>query len=164
MKAYLISLIATALAVAMVSILTPEGEKGGIAKHVRLLTSLLLITALISPVVGLIDGMRALAEGNLELPWEENAPQEDYSEQLQGALDTASTTYFTDRLTQTVEEQFEISAGEVRCAVQWEAVDGKLAPARVTVILSGSAIWKDPAEIEAFVSTLLGCECVSAIE
>ena len=50
------------------------------------------------------------------------------------------------------------------CAVLWEEEDGIAAPARVTVILSGGSIWKDPNAIEATVSALLGCECVTAIE
>ncbi len=67
-------------------------------------------------------------------------------------------------LTVTIEKQFGIEAGEVRCLVAWEQEGETLTPTRVTVVLSGKAIWKDPHAIEAFVTELLGCDCTTAIE
>lgn len=164
MTAYLLSLIATALVVVLCRILSPDGERDGIAKHLRLLTALLLVVALLSPILTLIDGAQKLVSGEITFPWEDAPSTEDYSDELQSVLDSASTSYFSDMLTQTIEEHFEIDRGEVRCAIQWERDGERLAPTRVTVILSGSAIWKDPARIEQFVTALLGCACVSAIE
>ena len=43
MKTYLLSLLTASLIAAMVGILAPEGERGGLAKHLRLLTSLFLV-------------------------------------------------------------------------------------------------------------------------
>lgn len=164
MKPYLISLIGAAIAVALIRMLSPEGEGSSIAKHVKLLTALLLISVLISPVVDLIGGVRAWASGEHSFPWEDRDHSQSNTENLQNALDSASTTYFSDMLTQTVANRFGISPGEVRCAVQWTEAGDALVPERVTVILSGQAIWLDPAQIETFVRELLGCDCVSAIE
>lgn len=164
MTTYLLSFIATALVIVLCKMLSPDGERDGLAKHLRLLTALLLVVSLLSPIWALIDGAQKLVSGEIELPWENTTSSEDYSEELQSVLDSASAAYFSDMLTQTIEKNFDISRGEIRCAIQWERQGESLSPGRVTVILSGSAIWKDPAEIEQFVTALLGCTCVSAIE
>lgn len=164
MKAYLVTLIAASLIAALVGILSPSGEKDGISKHMKLLTSLFLVCVLISPLQGMIEGLGSLLDGSTELPGLD-APEEDsYTQQMNEALNNASTVYFTQMLTQMLETQFSISTGDVRCAVQWEKKNETLSPTRVSVILSGKAIWKDPQAIEDFVSDLLGCECISAIE
>ena len=164
MNTYLFAFVATALVVALCRILAPDSGGEGLSKHLRLLTALLLVVALLSPIRSLIDGAQRLINGELELPWIERPTEEDYTEDLQGALDAASASYVADMLTQTVEEHFAISRGDVRCTIEWERHGEQLSPKQVTVILSGSAIWKDPEEIEQFVTALLGCACVSAIE
>ena len=164
MKAYFLSLIAAAMIAALVGILTPGGEKGGIAKHVKLLTSLFLVCVLISPLKETLVGLRAWLDGGLELPNLENPEEDSYKQQMDEALQGASTAYFTQMLTQMLEQRFSIATGEVRCGVQWQSENGSLSPVRVTVILSGKAIWRDPEAIERFVEELLGCKCVSAIE
>ena len=164
MKAYFLSLIAASMIAALVGILSPNGEKGGIAKHMKLLTSLFLVCVLISPLKETLTGLRAWLDGDFGLPGVEIPEEDSYKQQMDEALQGASTTYFTQMLTQMLEQQFSIATGEVRCNVQWQIESGTLTPVRVTVILSGKAIWRDPEKIETFVQELLGCECVSAIE
>lgn len=160
MMNYLYALLLVSLAAAIAGILSPEGEKGGILKHVRLLSSLLLIVVTILPLKTGISYLASLGEGEVPLPeWVEVPGAEDPSE-LQEQLDLLSQEYFGQMLTERLEERFSIASGEVRCIVKW---DGDT-PTLVTVVLSGKAIWKDPDAIEAFVSGLVGCECQTAIE
>ena len=152
------------MATVLIGILTPEGTRGGLGKHVKLLTSLFLVCVLIAPLADLIRGLRSLTDG-VDPP---SAPplqgEDDYRQEMESALQDASASYFTQMLTQMLESEFGIRTGEVRCNVTWKREEDSLSPTRVCVILSGSAIWKDPSAIENFVSELLGCECVSAIE
>ncbi len=164
MKDYLLTLIAAALVAALVGILSPDGERGGIAKHLKLLTSLFLICVLISPLHSVLTGLKDLANGNLSLPNFDVGTEDDYRQQMDAALDGATESYVSDMLTQTLESQFSITTGDVSCRVEWAREGETLKPTRVTVILSGKAIWKDPKPIEDFVSELLGCECRTAIE
>ena len=164
MNNYLFSFVATALVVVLCRLLSPDGENSGLQKHLRLLTALLLVVALLSPIRALIDSTQRLLNGEITFPWDDTKVEGEYREDLVEVLDAASASYFSDLLTQRIEEQFTIPRGEVRCAVQWERSGEQLSPSRVTVILSGSAIWKDPEKIENFVTALLGCPCVSAIE
>ncbi len=164
MKTYLITLILAALIGTLIGILSPQGERGGIEKHMKLLISLFLICVLITPVHGMIDGLRSLSDGEIELPFGGEIGKDDYQDQFNSALDSASTVYFAEMLSQALQKEFTIPANEIQCNVTWENKDGELKPIRVTAILSGSSIWKDPQPIEDFVSALLGCPCETAIE
>ena len=164
MGTYLITLITASLVAAVVGILTPDGERGGIAKHMQLLISLALLCMMIAPVKDAIAALTELAGGEWVAPELGATQEEDYREKMEEAMQNASGSYLAELLTDALEREFSIASGEVRCAIRWQATDGAVQPSRVTVILSGRAIWVDPAPIERYVSDLLGCECVSAIE
>ncbi|MBQ9131775.1 MAG: hypothetical protein IJX62_04820 [Clostridia bacterium] len=165
MTSYLFSLLAASLAAALIGILSPGGEGSGIGRHLKLLTALFLVAVLISPLQTAVEQIIAFANGDLTLPGLEQTDTPDYREEMDQALTGASKTYITQLLTQTLEQEFSILPGEVRCHILWnDGGQDTLTPNRVTVLLSGKAIWKDPAPIRQFVSDLLGCECRVAIE
>ena len=160
-KTYMLSIFATALFITAVDILTPAG--GGLSKHLKLITALIFVCILISPTVSLVERIREFANGNWELNFEGDI-EDHYSSQLQDALDNASRDYFEGMLKQTLCDQFEINEDDVRIRVDWSGEGENLRPQKVTVILSGKAIWKNSAKMEEYVSSLLNCDCVSAIE
>ena len=86
-----------------------------------------------------------------------------YENAANEALENASKAYLAQALTRLLEERFSIPSGEVRCVILW-ASEEEAKPQKVTVILSGSAICKNPNQIEEEVTNLLGCPCVTAIE
>ena len=165
MTNYLIALITGTFAAAVIGILTPNGEGDGIAKHVRLITSLFLICLLVMPIKEWIQTIDGIINGRVDdlFPYETSA-ELDYKEQMEEALGKSSKQYFTQMLSETLQSQFSIHEKELRCNIQWKESHEEFAPIRVTVILSGSAIWKNPKQIAAFVQELLGCECITAIE
>ena len=158
MKEYLLSLLAASLCAALVGILAPSNFQ----KYVRFISSLFLICVLVAPLPRVLSSINA-PDGLPDLIGSSSASS-DYKDRMEEALEQASGTYFAEMLTQLIEERFSISEGTVRCSVKWRDGGDRLTPERVTVILSGSAIWKNPSEIESFVGSLLGCECVIAIE
>lgn len=160
MKTYFLSLIGASLCVALISILAPNGTLG---KYVRLLTSLFLICVIISPLDGAIDGMRELINGTLTFPDSNQQIEEEAREEWQSMLDSSSKTYFLQSLRQLLEAEFSISPGEIDCSALWEEKNGAVKPRRIHILLSGSAIWKDPKAIEHFIGDLLGCECIIAV-
>ena len=165
MKEYFISVLAASLIAALIGILTPDGEKNGTSKLLKFLTSLFLICVLVAPLTDLVCSLQKLADGEINLPDIEEELKPNYEQQRDEALSSASKTYFTQALTQMLEQEFSIASGEIRCIVVWEQTDnGEERPARITLVLSGKAVWKDPKQMEAFVTELLGCECISAIE
>ena len=162
-KTYMLSIFATALLITVVDILAPASAGSGLSKHLKLVTSLVFICILISPTVALAKRLGEFANGNWNFDIEGDI-ENHYAEELQNALDNASRQYFEGMLTQTLCEQFEIAEDDIRTHVEWSGDGDNLRPKKVTVILSGKAIWKNPAKIEEYVSSLLDCDCVSAIE
>lgn len=166
MKTYLFSLLATSLIIMLIGFLTPDGEKSGLSKHVGLLSSLCITCVLIAPLTTALTEIREALNGDFMFPWDnQEAPDNsEYRDQLQSALDGAGDAYFTEMLTQTLENQFAIPTGEIRCVAFWERENENPKLTKITVLLSGSAIWRDAGAIEAFVSNLLGCPCTTAVE
>ena len=162
-KTYMLSIFATALLITVVDILAPSGAGSGLSKHLKLVLSLVFVCVLISPTVSLAEHLFEFAKGNWEFGIEEDV-ENHYTEELQNALDDASRDYFEGMLTQTLCKEFEIAEGDLRTHVAWNNDGENPRPQKVTVILSGKAIWKNPAKIEEYVTSLLGCDCVSAIE
>ena len=165
MKDYLFSILAASLVVSLIGILSPGGKGNGIGKHLKLLTALFLIAVLISPIRAGMERIIAFTNGELSFPGLEQPAPPDYREDMDQALQSASKLYVNQLLTQTLQREFSVTEGEIRCHILWDDTKaGELTPIRVTVVLSGKAIWKDPAPIKELVTTLFGCECRVAIE
>lgn len=158
MKEYLLSLLCTSVVIALVGILTPNAT----ASQLKLIASLFFICVLAAPIPRFLESIPDLMQ-ELTGTTEKEDLEEDYREQTNAALENASKTYLAQTLTSLLEQRFAIPVGEVRCTILWDDAD-EVRPKKVTVILSGSAIWKNPNEIESAVRELLGCECVTAIE
>jgi hypothetical protein len=160
-KVYILSIFATAILITVVDILAPSGC--GLSKHLKLITSLVLVCILISPTVSLAQKLKEFSNGDWEFEITGDTDNQ-YAEEMQNALDSASLEYFEGMLKQTICKQFDIVEDDLRLHIEWAGEGLKMHPKKVTVILSGKAIWKNPAKIEEFVSSLLDCDCTSAIE
>ena len=160
-KTYLLSIFATALFITVVDILAPSGS--GLSKYLKLTSSLVLVCILIAPTVSWAQRLKEIANGDWSFSIEGEI-EDSYSSELQNALDNASFAYFEGMLKQTLCQEFTIAEDDLRLRVDWDGSGENVRPKKVTVILSGKAIWKDPAKIEGYVTSLLDCDCVSAIE
>ena len=154
MTAYLLTLFGSTLAVALVDLLVPERGR----KTVRLISALFLLCVLSAPLPCAFRAIR-----DYTIPDAAQDAREEYTQKMKQAMESASRTYFARTLTELIGEQFALAEGSVRCEIEWEA-DNETVPKKITVILSGSAIWRNPEKIESFVEDLIGCECVTAIE
>ncbi len=164
MKSYLTALFITSLAVAVAGLLSPEGARGGLARGVRLVGALALICVLIAPLGDVLVGLRAISGGDISLPPEWDMGDNGTDDQLDMILGESARTYVAEMLTQTLEREFGIAVGDVRCSITWKTEDGGDVPTEVRVALSGRAIWKDAHAIADHVQALLGCPCITVIE
>ncbi len=160
MKSYLISLLGAALLAAAIGILTPEGTSGGIGKHVRLITSLVILCVIALPLPRALARLRELPS---EIGGWESGGETSFEARSHDALDEASRAYFAQSLTAHLAEKFSLNQTDLTCAIRWEQNDEESKPLNVTLILSGGARWRDPHELEQYVSDLLGCPCDTAI-
>lgn len=160
MASYCLSIFSAALAGALIGILSPCG---GLSKYLRLIISCFLLCTLLWPLPSLLS--RFLEDPSTLLPDLPKADPEEYESLWDGALQENAKDYFTQMLTQTLCCELSIEEGNLRCRVLWDETDPEaILPLRVTVILRGSAIWKDPEPIKDLVKALLNCECAVAIE
>lgn len=158
MQKYLLSVVGVSFAAALTRLLSPRGERDGLIKAIRLLTAILVIFVLIAPLRSVVGGI-ADWFGTLST----DGVIDDLRESAEAGRDDLTRAYLTERLTRRLEEDFGIAEGDLTCFAEWE--DGEtLRPLRVTLLLSGGAIWKDARAMEEEVTTLLGCPCESVIE
>ena len=161
MKTYLLSLFGASFAAALVTLFVPDGSGGGVSKHIKLLCSLFLLAVIVAPLPSAIRELQSLPD---RIPESGNNDPSALPENVQKALDESSKAGFARSLTQLLENRFSIPAGEIRCVIRWDDSNDRATPEKITLILSGSAIWKDPDLLEEFVTELLGCACETALE
>lgn len=165
MSSYLYAMFLLCLALSLGELLRPGKEGEPLGKAWKVLCSLLLLSTLVFPLRSLLPTLRQWADGEGGSLLPESPSVESPVLSPEEALNEASKAYFLQLLTQNLEQEFSISPGQIRCTVEWTAdANGAPHPARVILLLSGNAIWKDPHAMEAYVSSLLNCECQSAIE
>lgn len=152
MRGYLEALGAFAVLGALVSALCPRS----MSTHIRALCALCAVCLVCLPAG---RALGAFYTGDWQLPdyfWEQEQEQDtepDYGQFSKQMLESV----LKERLT----AKFSISPDDVAVWSEWE--DGTRV-IRVTVVLSGRAIWQDPAPIRACVQELVGCECVVVLD
>lgn len=160
MKAYFLSLLGAAFLAAAVGILAPEGSGGGVAKHLRLLSALVVLCVVSAPLPRVVAGLRDLPDRVSDVA---RSPETNPEARSEETLNNASRAYFAQALTAKLAERFSLRADEIQCAIRWSPDGDDARPVGVTLILTGSARWKDPHEMEQYVRDLLGCPCDTAI-
>jgi hypothetical protein len=162
-KSYVISIACVAIICSISSLLSPEGEGGGLGKHVRLVAALVLTVVCISPAVSLIE---AILELDLSASFSEHITDDSgrYEEIFHDSLDLSEERVLREGIADILCGQFEIDGDE--CDISFEISEGedgrKLE--RIFILLRGSAIWKDTGEIERMLGEMFACEIITAIE
>lgn len=163
MKSYVISIACVAIICSISSLLSPDGEGGGLGKHVRLVAALVLTVVCISPAVSLIE---AISELDLSASFSEHITDDGdrYEEIFFDSLGVSEERVLRDGISDILYEQFKINGDE--CDISFEISEGedgrKLE--RIFILLRGSAIWKDTGEIERVLGEIFACEIITAIE
>ena len=162
MKEYVYALILVAVMAAVAELLT---DGTGASGAVRLVAGVCVLTALIQP---LSDGVRWLRGSAVEENWSEwlSVPKADvdadavFSEQL-GTLSEQAVVNEAKRL---MRENFGIPSDQCRVVADVSVLDGVTQIQRITVVLSGSSVLKNPRNVKAFMEQTFGGECVVAVE
>jgi hypothetical protein len=166
MREYIIELFALALCCAVVELLSPEGEGGGIARHIKLMTGLCLLCVLVTPVVSLLSSgidLPARLEAALS-DWLSIRDQadKDFSDRWQEEYEQLDVTFASQTIAGMLQDKFLIAAGDVSVEVVPDESQSLISHVRVA--LSGRAIWQNTHEIEQYIEKTLGCECIIYIE
>lgn len=162
MSAYILTLLTASLAAAVVELLSPSGEGGRVAAHVRMIAGLFLLVTLLQP---LGEGIRMLKSalsgdvaGRVEA-WLPRPPEGDYRAVLLDSLAALSGEQVEAWVKETLNEVFSIPpegcVAEVRCLS--EGTEIRLQELRIGLREGYST--RDPHPIEDYFSEQLGCPC-----
>lgn len=156
MRNYLFSILTVSLAAALLFHLLPE--KASLKKGVQFLSVLLLLSLLLSPFLAAKDDLAEFFSGDW-LPNEELL-KEEYREESDRSLLSYSKDYIETLVKERLIKSFSLREGDLRVNLILEGDE----PKKVLLLLSGKAIWQDSAKLEAYVTSLVGLPCSSAIE
>jgi len=160
MKAYILSVVGASLAAALIILLTPDGKGGGILKHVKLLTSLALLCVIINPFLSFVKSLSETNFDNFKDEILKDVNESDpYESILYESLSKMSADELEKELKNRICENFGIDGGNLEVNAEYTIEENTFSFKRITVILSGGAIFKNPYDIEAYVKELTGIEC-----
>jgi len=151
MGGYLYTLAAASVLISLICALVPSSS----TQHVKLLCSLCVICLLCAPLGKL---MRAVKDGELDLPPEWTEPPAEESEQ---DMSQVAESLLAGQLQDLLQKEFALAPTECRIYSEWSDA-GKVT--KITLVLSGKAIWRDPDPIKAYVQGLMGCPCVVVLD
>lgn len=159
MGEYLMSVIGAALIGGVVTAALPDSGGGGaLKKYVGLIASLCVLCIIIAPAMNALGAVSDFFDGGLDGWLEEH--EQDYEDKYYGYLASYGRDNAEEGIRDLICEEFSIEPENCHVSAEVSENDGKLRLDRIRVILSGSAIFKNPYEIEGYLGDLFECECI----
>lgn len=148
MNAYIYGLICASLAIGVAELLIPENAKT--RPYLKLIFGLALLLVIVKPIGKLAELLPEVGDRIFAEQFEGNEYEEIAEEQLAEA--------YRKGIAAELEATFGLSDFEVGVLMGEERK-----PARVTVTLMVSDIFRNPYAIEEHISKAFGCECVTVV-
>ena len=161
MKEYLFSIIIVSIIGSVVSVLSPEGEGGGLSRHVKLAAGVCVILVCFAPAVNAIEWVRDFDIESV-LP-DAEGDKTEYESIFDSTYSDAETDLLCEGIKAMVAERSGLDPLSFTVSVRLSGEGNDRRLSRVTLTLYGSAIWADTGEIERYLSSALGCEIVTII-
>ncbi len=161
MKEYFISLLAVGLLSMLVNALCHD-DKNSVSKNVRLLCALAVICVVVAPIKTFIVSLSASDFSFDSIREGENASE--YEDKYREALELANEEAIKQNIENMLVEKFEINPEYIRVTIQTDRSSSTPKLVKITVILSKTAIFENPYNIEKAVTDIYNCECDVAIE
>jgi predicted PurR-regulated permease PerM len=166
MKTYIVGLFALAIVCAVVELLSPEGEGGGIARHIKLMTGLCLLAALLTPVLSLLrqgTNIPSLLEEALD-EWlsEKEQAEAEMSDRWQEQYEQMDTSMAADMIRSMLAQHFSVADTDIAVTVVLGEDGASIGHLRIA--LTGRAIWLNTHELEIYIEDTFGCACTIYLE
>ena len=159
MGEYLISVIGAALIGGVVTAALPDSGGGGaLKKYVGFIASLCVLCIIIAPATKALDAVSGFFGGGLDGWLEEH--NQSYEDEYYGYLASYGKENAEEGIRELICREFSIDHENCHVSAEVSESDGKLRLDRIRVILSGDAVFKNPYEIEGYLSDVFECECI----
>ena len=154
MKEYIFSVIGAAIVTAVIVLFLPDGE---LSKYVRLLASLALVCAIALPSADIFGQNRIDGFFSSLIPETENvlSAEKEYYD----SLTKLTAGELEAELSHRVCKKFGIAEENIELTVIAEEKDGVFCINSVKIGLFGTAVIKNPYDIEAYVEELTAADC-----
>lgn len=158
MKNYLISIIIASMAMGLCDIITPR--HAGIEKCVKFVCGLIILSAIISPISntiseiddGLIDNLREQMDNF-------NKSESDYNDILKKYLADHSIADAKEHIKEILTKEFDIPNDECEINIYTDIINENISVSSIRILLCGASVFKNPYDIEEYVSSLYKTEC-----
>ena len=159
MKGYIVSVIGVCIVGTVVSVISPNGESGGISKHIRLIIAVCVVSVCINPV---FDAVNYINDINFDgLIENDGKTESDYKDMFENSYSAAEINNLKVGIKQLLYDEFGVDGAECSVSVSLSNESGKIS--RIFITLYGSAMFENTGEIENYFGDLFDCEIVTAI-
>ena len=172
MKNYLISLVIVALCTGITEFMIPERIANGIKSNIKLIGSLCTICILIAPILPIINKYGRIEnyiEKSLDFIKSEynsklselgnNFDICDENEIYKDALLFTARESVEKYIVKQLNDKFDIKTENCKIRIEFsEDMDGYAYVSKITIILKGADVWKNPYEIEKYFEDKLSFE------
>ena len=162
MKSYLVTIIIVSVGMSLFEMLAPIHN--GLERYIRSISLLVILVFSIYPIIDLIKDIDLSALDELKEQIIIDQSSENYQEILSQYLNSYSIDKLKDTVKETLDKKFNIPYNECEIKVNTEISDGQIILTKVTVLLMGGSIFKNPYNIENYLKELLGCESIVLIK
>ena len=167
MNGYIYSIVCIAAAGGIVSIISPNSA---IKKHLKLLCALCLLCVMIAPVSNFINGVRDFFETDGSEIFGSSDTESELRDKYENIYNKYLEGGYSDNVGEAVKdilyENLGVAKENCRVNVNFSDKDGDgvREPSKITVILSGKEIFRDPETVKKLISDIFKCECECAID
>lgn len=159
MKVYILSVVTVSIVASALVLLAPEGKGGSVSKHLRLLTSLCILAVISDPLISFSKSILSSSPKDMTHLLTDGLDQIDSEAVFFESISEFSASQLNERLKALICERFSVDSDDIFITSSYTATDEGVLFSSVTVKLSGIAIFKNPRDIESFVTALTGLPC-----
>ena len=167
MSDYILTILAASLAAAIIELLSPKGEGGRIASHVRMVAGLFLLVALLGPLREGILFLKSAAEGNLTDRLVSITPDvspDAYEDAFRDTLAGIGKEEAEAWVVSALHTVFGIPSTGCTVEAVCEAEGNALALREVRISLCGEYALENPHPIEKYITSQLQCPCYVTVQ
>ena len=157
MGEYVITLTVTVAVCTLATMLSPDGERG-LGKYIRLVASLCILCVAIAPLASFI-GRLYYFDFDLSFIEERRAEDGELQDIYSNMISEVSEAKVSQKIANMLREEYGLSDENTEVIAELFKDGDVYKIKKLTVLLSGKAIFTDPQIIREYLISLFDCEC-----